>query len=174
MFGIGGAEIAIVAVVALLLFGPDKIPQIMRTVRKAVEMYSDARTQVTEVVNTQIVSPEDREFLKDPLGLKGMKTSVDSMLTPERTNLYQQTQTPSRQPLSSSVAASIDATAHSAVSPVPEIQATADTDAAGSLSGSENTPLAASAGTDSDVDTLPATKSAAGSIWASLEQDKGA
>ncbi|MCL2680636.1 MAG: twin-arginine translocase TatA/TatE family subunit [Coriobacteriia bacterium] len=90
MFGIGGAEIAIIAVFALLIFGPDKIPQIMQTLRKAVEMYTDARTQVTEVVNTQIISPEDREMLKDPLGLKGMKSSVDSLLTPERTSLYQQ------------------------------------------------------------------------------------
>lgn len=32
MFGIGGTELIIVAVVALLLFGPDKLPQIARTV----------------------------------------------------------------------------------------------------------------------------------------------
>lgn len=36
MFGIGGWEFVIIAVVALLLFGPDKLPQVVRTVNRFV------------------------------------------------------------------------------------------------------------------------------------------
>ncbi|MCL2379864.1 MAG: twin-arginine translocase TatA/TatE family subunit [Coriobacteriia bacterium] len=129
MFGIGGFEIALIAIVALLLFGPDKIPQILQTVRKAVDLYSDARSQVTEVVNTQIITPEEQEMLKDPLGLKGVKSSVDSMLTPQRSSLYTQ-------------------------------------DAAESAQGGSDTS------SESAEQQAAPRSSAAGSIWASLEQDK--
>ena len=88
MFGIGGAEIAVIAVVALLLFGPDKIPQMLKTFKKAVGFYAEARDQVQEVVSTQIISPEELEMLKDPLGLGG-KNPAQALLTPERKSLYE-------------------------------------------------------------------------------------
>jgi len=91
MFGISGQELVIIAIVALFLFGPDKIPEVIKTAKKALSMYTEARDQVTEVVNSQILSPEEAELLKDPLGLNKIKGSVDSILTPERLNLISQT-----------------------------------------------------------------------------------
>jgi Sec-independent protein translocase protein TatA len=92
MFGISGPELFIIGIFALFLFGPDKIPEVMKTVKKALSMYNDARDQVTEVIDTQILSSDEMELLKDPLGMSKLKTSVDSMLTPERMNLINQTQ----------------------------------------------------------------------------------
>ncbi|MDR1776146.1 MAG: twin-arginine translocase TatA/TatE family subunit [Actinomycetes bacterium] len=85
MLGIGGNELFIIAVVALLLFGPDKIPAAIKTVRKALRLYNDAKDQVTEVVTTQVISPEELELLQDPLGVK--KLRKDMLLTPERQQL---------------------------------------------------------------------------------------
>ena len=94
MFGIGGTELVIIVIFALFLFGPDKIPEVIKTLKKAVAMYTDARDQVTEVVNTQILSPEELDMLKDPLGLNKLKGSAESILTPDRLNLIQQNTPP--------------------------------------------------------------------------------
>ena len=152
MFGIGGAEIAVIAVVALLLFGPDKIPQMLKTFKKAVGFYAEARDQVQEVVSTQIISPEELEMLKDPLGLGG-KNPATALLTPERKSLYNQT-APKAQPVSPSLQA--------AENVVQMVQETADIQAE-----AEQIAVELPTVREVPVDTQPAT--AAESIWASLE-----
>ena len=152
MFGIGGAEIAVIAVVALLLFGPDKIPQMLKTFKKAVGLYTEARDQVQEVVSTQIISPEELEMLKDPLGLGG-KNPAQALLTPERKSLYNQT-APKAQPVSPSLQAAENA--------VQMVQETADIQVE-----AEQIAVELPAVREVQVDTQPAT--AAESIWASLE-----
>jgi len=98
---ISGPEITVIAVIALLLFGPDKIPQVMQTVKKAVGLYTEARDQVTDVVTTHVISQEDLDTLKDPLGLgnlvgdntnnaKGTAGSPKNLLSPQRKALYTQ------------------------------------------------------------------------------------
>jgi sec-independent protein translocase protein TatB len=87
LFGIGGTELLIIVVVALLLFGPDKIPQFIKMAKQAVSLFNEAKSQVTDVVNTQILSPEERELLRDPLGTKQLRGSMERLMTPERTSL---------------------------------------------------------------------------------------
>jgi len=87
MFGIGGNEFLIIVLVVFFLFGPDKIPELIQVFKKGLAMYNDAKSQVTEVVNTQVLTPEERELFSDPLGVKKLRGSVDSMLTPQRASL---------------------------------------------------------------------------------------
>ena len=166
MFGIGGAEIAVIAVVALLLFGPDKIPQMLKTFKKAVGFYAEARDQVQEVVSTQIISPEELEMLKDPLGLGG-KNPAQALLTPERKSLYNQT-APKAQPVSPSlqVAQGAENSVQAVQQDTADVQVEAQQATVGQAAAEQ---IAVEMPTVREVqaDTQPAT--AAESIWASLE-----
>ena len=72
MFGISGTELIIIFAVAVLIFGPEEMPRIGRTIGRALRMFNDARQQVESVVTSEILNPEDAHLLKDPFGLKGM------------------------------------------------------------------------------------------------------
>lgn len=61
MFGIGGFELLLIVVFVLLVFGPDKLPEIGKMVGRGIRMFNDARHEVESVVNTQILRPEDIE-----------------------------------------------------------------------------------------------------------------
>lgn len=61
MFGIGGFELLILAVFVLMIFGPEKLPEIGRTFGRAMRMFNDARSDVERVVRTEILRPEDME-----------------------------------------------------------------------------------------------------------------
>lgn len=63
MFGIGGTELFIIAVFALLIFGPDKIPEIARTASQAIRMFKDAQADMQKVISGELNfdKPEDGE-----------------------------------------------------------------------------------------------------------------
>jgi TatA/E family protein of Tat protein translocase len=58
VFGIGGNELLIIGVFALILFGPDKIPEIARTVGKAWQMFKRAQDDMEHIIRTEIYSTE--------------------------------------------------------------------------------------------------------------------
>jgi len=58
VFGIGGNELLIIAVFALIIFGPDKIPEIARTAGKAIQMFKRAQQDVEHVIKTELYAPE--------------------------------------------------------------------------------------------------------------------
>jgi len=55
VFGIGGNELLIIAVFVIIIFGPDKIPEIARTVGKTVRMFKKVQEDVQHVINTEII-----------------------------------------------------------------------------------------------------------------------
>ena len=65
MFGIGGFEFVIILVVALFLFGPDKLPEIGKNVGKALKMFNKAKNEFETVVKTDILKPEDMKAMRD-------------------------------------------------------------------------------------------------------------
>jgi len=54
MFNLGGMEILVILVVALLVLGPDKLPGFMRTVGKALGELRRVSTDLQDTVNTAI------------------------------------------------------------------------------------------------------------------------
>lgn len=66
MFGIGETEFFIILIFAFLLFGPDKLPGIGRTVGRALRQFRDASNGFTEVVQTNIMDPAAEELKKSP------------------------------------------------------------------------------------------------------------
>ncbi|MCL2024374.1 MAG: twin-arginine translocase TatA/TatE family subunit [Coriobacteriia bacterium] len=86
MFGISGIELVIILVVAVLIFGPDELPKLGRIVGQGLRMFNDARSEVESVVRTEMLSTDEMEMLKDPLGMKKIKeemtTSVKNLADP--------------------------------------------------------------------------------------------
>ena len=74
MFGIGEGELAIIVVFGFLLFGPDKLPQMGRTIGRAIRQFRETQEKMTAVVQTEIIDPVT-EAASAPV--KPKKTAVD-------------------------------------------------------------------------------------------------
>ena len=74
MFGIGEGELAIIVVFGFLLFGPDKLPQMGRTIGRAIRQFRETQEKMTAVVQSEIIDPVS-EAASAPV--KPKKTSVD-------------------------------------------------------------------------------------------------
>lgn len=57
MFGIGEGELAIIVVFGFLLFGPDKLPQMGRTIGRAIRQFRETQEKMTAVVRSEIIDP---------------------------------------------------------------------------------------------------------------------
>lgn len=74
MFGIGEGELAIIVVFGFLLFGPDKLPQMGRTIGRAIRQFRETQEKMTAVVQSEIIDPVS-EAASVPVKLK--KAAVD-------------------------------------------------------------------------------------------------
>ena len=74
MFGIGEGELAIIVVFGFLLFGPDKLPQMGRTIGRAIRQFRETQEKMTAVVQSEIIDPVS-EAASAPV--KPKKASVD-------------------------------------------------------------------------------------------------
>ena len=55
--GIGGNELIIILIFAFLIFGPDKLPDIARTIGRAIAKFRDAQNEVNEVIRQEVYDP---------------------------------------------------------------------------------------------------------------------
>lgn len=55
LFGLGGQEVLLIALVVLLLFGGAKIPELMRGLGKGVKSFKDGMKDVDEEVKSEEV-----------------------------------------------------------------------------------------------------------------------
>lgn len=66
MFGIGETELVLILLFAFLLFGPDKLPGMGRTIGRMLRQFRDASDSFTEVMQTNIMDPAAEELKKSP------------------------------------------------------------------------------------------------------------
>ena len=74
MFGIGEGELAIIVVFGFLLFGQDKLPQMGRTIGRAIRQFRETQEKMTAVVQSEIIDPVS-EAASAPV--KPKKAAVD-------------------------------------------------------------------------------------------------
>lgn len=57
MFGIGGFELFIILLFGFLIFGPDKLPEIARTVGAAIGKFRKAQEEMNQVIKGEVLDP---------------------------------------------------------------------------------------------------------------------
>jgi len=85
MFDIGFWELAIIAVVALIVIGPDKLPGVARTAGKWVGRTRRFVNQVKTDIDREVQQDELRKMLEKEAGLDEIKQSLNEGL---ETNQY--------------------------------------------------------------------------------------
>lgn len=78
MFGIGEGELAIIVVFGFLLFGPDKLPQMGRTIGRAIRQFRETQEKMTAVVQSEIIDPVSEAALAPVKPKKAAATDDDS------------------------------------------------------------------------------------------------
>ncbi|KKN09014.1 hypothetical protein LCGC14_1050810 [marine sediment metagenome] len=54
MFGIGPQEIFIIFIIALVIFGPKRLPEVAKTLAKGVNSFKKAANSITEEVKSAV------------------------------------------------------------------------------------------------------------------------
>ena len=57
LFGIGDTEFLLIIIFAFLLFGPDKLPGMGRTIGRGIRQFREASDSVTKVVQSEVIDP---------------------------------------------------------------------------------------------------------------------
>ena len=69
MFGLGGLELLAILGIALLVFGPKRLPEVGKTLGKAARDFRGGLKEIEDVKSSVKVDVPD---MKDPLGLKNL------------------------------------------------------------------------------------------------------
>jgi TatA/E family protein of Tat protein translocase len=67
LFGIGANELALILLFGFLIFGPDKLPAIAKTIGRAIAKFRSAQNEMNDVVKHEVYDPDADEPFKNPL-----------------------------------------------------------------------------------------------------------
>ncbi|MCI2241329.1 Sec-independent protein translocase subunit TatA/TatB [Adlercreutzia faecimuris] len=67
MFGIGGFELFLILLFGFLIFGPDKLPAMAKTLGKAIAKFRSAQEEMTGVLKGEVFDKDADEPFKNPL-----------------------------------------------------------------------------------------------------------
>ena len=73
LFGIGDTEFVLIVIFAFLLFGPDKLPGMGRTIGRGLRQFREAQDSVTKVVQSEVIDPMTKAA---SAGADGVKAKV--------------------------------------------------------------------------------------------------
>lgn len=65
MFGISGAELLIILIFAFIIFGPDKLPVIAKTVGKAISKFREVQSEAKETINVDSILNSENDNAVD-------------------------------------------------------------------------------------------------------------
>ncbi len=58
MFGIGGFEFFLILIFAFLIFGPERLPEMAKTLGRAIAKFKAMKNELDDVVKTEIYEPQ--------------------------------------------------------------------------------------------------------------------
>ncbi len=61
MFGISGTELILIVAFALLIFGPDKLPEVGRTIGKVMNEFKRAQESMESMIRAEMYSKENEQ-----------------------------------------------------------------------------------------------------------------
>lgn len=94
MFGLGGWELAVIAIFGFLIFGPDKLPQMARTIGRVVRQFRTAQEQMNKVIKAEVYDPlKDLEPLANPFAGISLDGKGDAKKTGSEKNTAQSSST---------------------------------------------------------------------------------
>ena len=68
MFGISGVELLIILIFAFIIFGPDKLPQVAKTVGRAIAKFREVQTEAKEAIDVdKILSSENGDAINETI-----------------------------------------------------------------------------------------------------------
>jgi TatA/E family protein of Tat protein translocase len=67
VFGIGGFELFLILLFGFLIFGPDKLPAMAKTLGKAIAKFRNAQEEMTGVLKGEVFDKDADEPFKNPL-----------------------------------------------------------------------------------------------------------
>ncbi len=95
MFGIGGGELIFIIFIALMLFGSDKIPDIARTMGKAMAQFKNATNEIKNEIQKGAESNGLNTSMKELTAtfsdeVEKVKSGIDTNILPEATQLKEE------------------------------------------------------------------------------------
>ena len=66
IFGVGLPEIAVIAALALVVFGPKKLPELGRSLGKTIKSLQKASSEFEDELKRVVSDPEERASKNDP------------------------------------------------------------------------------------------------------------
>lgn len=70
LFGIGDTEFVLIIIFAFLIFGPDKLPGMGRTIGRGLRQFRSAQDSVTKVVQSEVLDPMTKAATATSDGVK--------------------------------------------------------------------------------------------------------
>lgn len=67
LLGIGGFELFLILLFGFLLFGPDKLPAMARTVGRGIAKFKSAQEEMNNVIKNDLYDPDSDEPFKNPV-----------------------------------------------------------------------------------------------------------
>lgn len=83
MFGIGGNELILILIFGFIIFGPDKLPAMAKTIGQAIAKFRRAQNEMSNVLKNEVFDPTAEDPFKNPLDAmarleKGAKDKQES------------------------------------------------------------------------------------------------
>lgn len=92
MFGIGGGELIFIIFIALMLFGSEKIPDVARTMGKAMAQFKNATNEIKSEIQKGVESQGLDTSMKELTStftdeVEKVKSNLDTNILPETTKI---------------------------------------------------------------------------------------
>ena len=81
-----GPELIIIVVIALLIFGPKKLPEMGNAIGKSITQFKRGMSELTDPKEDTMKTPDLEAIEREVASKKAAATDIHSILTPEETS----------------------------------------------------------------------------------------